>query len=225
MTKKSLFLAVSILLAPAAALTAPAARGGDDAILLAAPSRYSVMQVAFDVARSYPTVLVSYQGEGDSLLLHVWNGTDWLPLSLSDYQSGAFLATYPRRVILLGDDQVLPAELRAVGAWCSEVSQVPALDTASLVNGIGTVLPFTPADWRWFAGRYNLSLRNLNAKVQEQARKEDWYKEKGAVKDEPPAFFKYFTRARRDRVPRAETAPPLRPVEVEPGETVNISAP
>ena len=37
----------------------PQAAAQADAVLLVAPARYAVMQVAFDVARRYPTVLVS----------------------------------------------------------------------------------------------------------------------------------------------------------------------
>ena len=58
----------------------------ENAVLLVTPSRYSVMQVAFDVARRYPTVLVSYQGVADKEpVLHVWNGFEWMPLALADY--------------------------------------------------------------------------------------------------------------------------------------------
>lgn len=105
MKKKNLFSALGALSVFCLLACVPVSSGVEDAVLLTAPSRYSVMQVAFDVARSYPTVLVSYQGGGETLSLHVWNGHDWLPLSLSDYQSGSFLATYPRRVILLGEDR------------------------------------------------------------------------------------------------------------------------
>jgi len=215
-------LAALALLAPA---RPAAAAASSDAVLLVAPRRYTVMQVAFDVARRYPTVLVSYQNAGDALALHVWDGTSWLPLTVSDYQSGSFLATYPARVFLVGGDDILPVETRKVSGWCDSVAQVPALDTAGLVNGIGTILPFTPADWRWFAGRYNLSLRNVAEDAQLAAGKENWYAEDGKVSDPEPGFFKYFTRARRQRVPDAATAPALTPVEVEEGEVVEVPAP
>lgn len=218
---------LSLLVLPALLLSArpAAAASPSDAVLLVAPSRYTVMQVAFDVARRYPTVLVSYQGSGDALALHVWDGTTWLPLTVSDYQSGSFLASYPGRVILVGGDDILPVETRKVSGWCDSVSQVPALDTPGLVNGIGTMLPFTPADWRWFAGRYNLSLKNVASEAQAAAGRENWYGEKGKPADPEPGFFKYFTRARRQRIPAADKAPALVPVEVEEGEVVEVPAP
>ena len=195
----------------------------EDAVLLVVPSRYSVMQVAFDVARRYPTVLVSYQGTLQEPVLHVWNGYEWMPLSLTDYQSGAFLQSHPGRTIFLGDDALLPAELRSINAWCNNAIQLPQLENHALVNGIGRALPFTPADWRWFAGRYNLTLTNLKAEEAEAARRESWYDEASPVKDPPPSFFKYFTRSRRTHSPAA--AAQMQPVEVRESDVVEIPAP
>jgi len=193
-----------------------------DAVLLVVPSRYSVMQVAFDVARRYPTVLVSYQGTEKDPVLHVWNGYEWMPLSLADYQSGAFLQSYPARAIFLGDDALLPSSLRSIKTWCDKSTQVPGLDTYALVNGIGSYLPFMPADWRWFAGRYNLTLANLKADEAEAAKHESWYNEKVPVKDPEPGFFKYFTRSHHGKS-HAKSAP-MEPVSVPAGEAVETPA-
>ncbi len=194
----------------------------EDAVLLVTPSRFSVMQVAFDVARRYPTVLVSYQGTENEPALHVWNGYEWMPLSLGDYQSGAFLQTYPARAIFLGDDSLLPAGLRSINTWCSQSTQIPVLDTYALVNAIGSYLPFMPADWRWFAGRYNLTLSNLKAEEAEAAKSETWYDGSGPVTDPEPGFFKYFTRSRRGE---GSSQAPMEPVQVYEDDGVEMSAP
>lgn len=207
-----------------AAATAPAAETAKDAILLVAPARVNVMQVAFDVANRYSTVMVSYQGKADSPKLHAWNGMEWLPLSLADYQSGAFLVTYPERVVFLGDDGLLPAAVKDVSAWCGQTVQFGDLETAALVNDLGRYLPFAPADWRWFAGRYNLTLENQNAAAAEAARKSSWYDEGGKPDDPAPGFFKYFTRSRRSTRANAKAAPVVvQPVDVAPGETVTVT--
>lgn len=195
----------------------------ENAVLLVTPARYSVMQVAFDVARRFPAVLVSYQGTAEEPVLHVWNGYEWMPLALADYQSGAFLQSYPARAIFLGDDALLPAGLRAINSWCSQSTQIPGLGNHELVNGIGGYLPFTPADWRWFAGRYNLTLKNLKAEEAEAAKRESWYDGTAPVKDPAPGFFKYFTRARRHR--GSGPAAPMQPVAVFEGEVVETPAP
>ena len=218
MKKTIWILAVAaVVLGGAAALPATAQ---EDAVLLVAPARFEVMQVAFDVARRYPTVLVSYQGSPETPTLHVWNGYEWMALALADYQSGAFLQSYPGRTIFLGGDDLLPAGLRGIDSWCTRTTQVPMLERTALVNAIGSYLPFTPADWRWFAGRYNLTLTNANAEKAEAARHETWYADEGKPKDPPPAFFKYFSRSRRH-----SAAAPIQPVEVAPGETVETPAP
>ena len=220
---KKLFLSLAVCAMALGSLAAPAAVAQDDAVLLVVPSRYSVMQVAFDVARRYPTVLVSYQGSMEKPVLHVWNGFEWMPLSLTDYQSGAFLQAHPGRTAFLGDDSLLPTELRSIGTWCNQVIQLPDLETHELVNGIGRYLPFTPADWRWFAGRYNLTLTNLKAQEAEAARSESWYTSAGPVADPAPGFFKYFTRSRRAK--QASSEAPLAPVQVNEGDVVEIPAP
>ncbi len=220
--RKLFWMMAAFVLTMGGAAVSPAA-AQDDAVLLVTPARYSVMQVAFDVARRYPTVLVSYQGSVQAPVLHVWNGYEWMPLSQDDYKSGAFLQSYPARTIFLGDDALLPADLRSIGSWCTQSTQVAELETHGLVNGIGRYLPFTPADWRWFAGRYNLTLTNVKEEEAAAARRESWYDEKAPVKDPTPGFFKYFTRSRRGSAPAA--AAPMKPVEVFEGEVVETPAP
>lgn len=210
-------LAVAAVVLGGAAMPAAAQ---EDAVLLVAPARFDVMQVAFDVARRYPTVLVSYQGAPDAPALHVWNGYEWMALALEDYRGGAFLQSYPGRTIFLGGDDLLPASLREINAWCPQSTQIPVLERHALVNAIGSYLPFTPADWRWFAGRYNLTLKNANAEKAEAARHETWYDDAGKPQDAPPSFFKYFTRSRRNA-----SAAPIQPVEVAPGDVVETPAP
>ena len=221
---KKLMTLLAALAAGVSLLAFPCRASADgDAVLLVAPARYSVMQVAFDVARRYPTVLVSYQQPDPNPRLHVWNGIEWLPLPLEDYQSGAFLQTYPSRTFFLGDDALLPASLRNIGAWCKDTRQMPDLETPALINAIGQAIPFTPSDWRWFAGRYNLKLADASADRRKQLEEESWYDGKAPVKDDPPAFFKYFTRSRHGGK-TAGTAP-IEPLEPAPGEMVEPAAP
>lgn len=213
--KKLWMMAMAAILAAGAG--APAAVAAEqDAVLLVLPARYSVVQVAFDVARRYPSVLVSYQGTDPAPQLHVWTGYEWLPLGADDYQSGAFLKQFPSRTLFLGGDDLLPASLRTVQSWCPESAQFPRLETAELINDIGQYLPFTPADWRWFAGRYGLSLENANADKQSELDQESFYRGSGPVKDEAPGFFKYFTRSRRNS---QKAQAPYIPVE---RETVDV---
>jgi len=222
---KKLFWIGMVLILGLSSVAVSSAVAQEDAVLLVTPSRYLVMQVAFDVARRYPTVLVSYQGAPEEPILHVWNGYEWMPLSLADYQSGAFLQSYPARTIFLGDDALLPKGLRSIGTWCSRSTQIPGLTPAELVNGIGRYIPFTPADWRWFSGRYNLKLANLKAQEQAEAKNETWYDSTGPMEDPAPGFFKYFTRSRHSRVQGTGETAPMEPVRVFEGEVVETPVP
>ncbi len=209
--KKIFWMVAGVALALSSVAATPAVAQAD-AVLLVAPARFPVMQVAFDVARRFPTILVSYQGSPDQPALHAWNGFEWMPLALVDYQSGAFLQAYPGRTIFLGDDGLLPTSLRSIHAWCAESTQIADLENVPMINAIGNYLPFTPADWRWFAGRYNLSLSNLKAEEAAAARRETWYSGSGAGTDPAPSFFKYFTRSRRHAAPAPAR---IQPVEAE----------
>ncbi|MBR4189588.1 MAG: hypothetical protein IKQ55_06450 [Kiritimatiellae bacterium] len=221
---KKLMTLLAAFAAGACLLAFPVRAAADgDAVLLVAPARYSVMQVAFDVARRYPTVLVSYQKPDPDPRLHVWNGYEWLPLPLEDYRSGAFLQSYPSRTFLLGDNALLPNSLRDIGSWCKDTRQIRELETPELINAVGQGIPFTPSDWRWFAGRYNLKLADASADRRKQLAEESWYDGSAPVKDAPPSFFKYFTRSRRSE--RSASAAPIEPLEPAPGEMVEPAAP
>ena len=221
---KKMMVLLAAFVAGVTLLSFPVRAAADgDAVLLVAPARYTVMQVAFDLARRYPTVLVSYQSADPDPRLHVWNGYEWMPLQPEDYRSGSFLQTFPARTLLLGDDALLPGSLRDVSAWCPASKQFPDLETPELVNAIGQYIPFTPSDWRWFAGRYNLKLADASADRRKQLEEESWYDGKAPVKDDPPAFFKYFTRSRHGT--KAAGTAPIEPLEPAPGEMVEPAAP
>ena len=192
----------------------------DDAILLVVPRRYNVVQVAFDVARRCNTVLVSYQGTDPMPHLHVWNGFEWMELPLDDFRTGAFLQAWPGRAMLVGGDDLLPAAVRDGCTWIPKVDRIEELETAPLINAIGQIVPFTASDWRWFAGRYNLSLVDKNAAAEEAAKRESWYDKSAPIDDPEPGFFKYFTRSRRQPRGDAPANEPerIQPVEILPGE-------
>jgi hypothetical protein len=173
--------------------------------LIVAPARYSVLQVAFDLVRRHSSVLVSYQGEGATPepRLHVWNGTEWVKLTMTDYREVNFLQSPPARTVLIGDQQTLPAVLVDASTWSPEVVHITALETSALVNEFGRLLNFNAAEWKWFASRYNLELRDENA----ERRTKSWYDQPGPL--------------RRDAAAGAPEA--IEPVHAEPAETVTAA--
>jgi hypothetical protein len=133
--------------------------------LLVIPSRHSVMQIAFDLLGRRDVVLVSYSpaAAGEEPLMHVWNGRTWLRISPADYRIGAFVRPQPPRAILVGGASYAPAGLSDIESWCPDVTRVPDMQTTELLNAFGRAFRFSPAEWRWFASRYNRALEDLNS--------------------------------------------------------------
>ncbi len=140
--------------------------------LLMVPRRYTVVQLGFDLAEHYQMLLGCYQTADDGIpVVYIWSGSEWLRVTLRDYREANFAQITPARVILIGDDQVLPPTLAEDSAWAQSVLNIPVLKTADLVNSLGKLLNFNRAEWAWFASRYRLTLQDLN----EDRRRESWY--------------------------------------------------
>lgn len=141
--------------------------------LLVAPSRFSVLQVAFDIARRFPVVLVSYQGDADTEhpILHAWNGDEWVFVSMKDFREANFLQIIPTRAVLVGDETLLPPVIPESMEWCPTRFNVPTIVTPELLNAAGKLFHFSEADWAWFAGRYKLRMQDLN----QRGRTGSWY--------------------------------------------------
>ena len=207
----------AILILAATAATVPAG----DVTMLVVPARYSVLQVAFDAANRFPTVLVSYQGDASSEapLLHAWNGSEWVGIGIDQYAAANFLQVIPNRVVLVGDEKLLPGVLASsVSTWCPNVLNVPSIDTAALVNSLSKIYPFNASDWRWFTGRYNLSLTDLNA----ERRRTSWYDRPSYQDDYTPRLRRVFRSRTRESSawvvgpPSTVTAPPAEVVPEDP---------
>ena len=179
--------------------------------LLVAPARHNTLQVAFDVLARENAVLVAYQGDAASAhpVLHVWNGQEWLQITPEEFGSLSFLRTVPSRILMVGDDALLPPVLAdaAMAHKGIRVMQVPSQDTATVVNSIGQVLGFSRGDWAWFAARYRLDLKDVNASIRDRS----WY-------DQPNTF--------RGRIPPpwADRSSPSGAV-IRPNEPTLISRP
>ncbi|HPG01102.1 MAG TPA: hypothetical protein PLE77_13675 [Kiritimatiellia bacterium] len=146
----------------------------DGATLLVVPARYSVIQVAFDMAQRFPVSVLSYQGDAstEAPVLHAWNGAEWVPVQVADYEQGNFLHVTPNRVVVVGDEKLAPPVLTsAASAWCPQVVNVASVETAPLVNEMAKLFSFSRYDWDWFSKRYNLTLQDANT----ERRSKSWY--------------------------------------------------
>ncbi len=200
--------------------------------LIVAPARYSVLQVAFDVLQQYPSVLVSYQSSPNQAdpVLHAWNGSEWVLVTMKDYREVNFLESLPDRTILIGDASVLPDSLVEASSWAPGMNRVTALDTATLVNELGRSQGWTDAVWKWFAARYGLSLADEAA----ERRQVSWYEQQHGPLPDRPRLLPGKKAAKTlvvEPLPAAEpVAPPMEvdviaPVDASPVAPVDLMPP
>ena len=135
-----------------------------DVTMLVIPAQYSVVQVGMDIYRSYPTILLSYQGgsNGTDPVLYAWNGREWLYISCDDYEAGRFFREPLARAVLIGDAATLPELLADGPVWTPLVIKVPTIKTPELINSLGKVYGFDEYTWIWFARRFGLELVDIN---------------------------------------------------------------
>jgi hypothetical protein len=133
------------------------------------PARYTIVQLAFDIAHMDDTVtLVSYEQANDIAqpALHIWDAQagDWLRIAVDELQSGQVFRTLPKHALVIGNelDQMTILE-DAVGAWCPDVLRIESMNIAEIVNQADSRLDFTPYEWKWLAMRYQLQIEDLNA--------------------------------------------------------------
>ena len=233
MKQRSIFILAILVMAHAGldSSFAMASRTGARTVapaLLAMPAQFATLQLGFDIAERHSTVLVAYQsqGVGREPLLHVWDGAQWVRVGLQDMRTFSFMSVAPSRVLLVGDENTLPDAL--VEATSGSVSQyvLPSTDTATMVNHFGHFYDFRPADWRWFAARYDLQLSDLN-----QPRREgSWYAQ---PTEEVPAFplrpnrreRRRAIRSRYDREAERAPAPVVEAPVMPPERTIRDVSP
>lgn len=142
------------------------AAGAEKQVLMVIPARYTIVQFAFDVARLRSVSLVAYEAGTDSSspVMHVWDQDikEWVRTSVGEYSSGALFRATPDVTVLVGTAGIMPGIILETSRSAS-VREVPDLNIAQLVNTLNTEVSFTPAEWRYLAGRYGLQLKDENA--------------------------------------------------------------
>ena len=174
--------------------------------VLVVPERVNVVQVSMDVLARRPVALVAYRKTPDTgqLVLNGWVGDRWVEIAPEEYSDGSFLVRSADRVILVGDDLLLPPELVAASGWAPMVVSIDTTDTDELLNSLGRLYAFTPSEWRWFAQRYNMALEDVSPPRDTVS----WYDRMTAARQQPP---------------RRQAGPPpsrtrIEPVPVLPGD-------
>jgi len=133
--------------------------------LVIVPARPRMVQLAMDMADLRPVVVLSFRGNAHAAdpLMFVWTHGAWQYVSPDDFRARRFIAEWPRQVVMIGDDQAIPALLEHETAWGADVTRLKTLLVSNLINGMDPVFHFTDREWKWLAQRYGLNLTDINA--------------------------------------------------------------
>jgi hypothetical protein len=133
--------------------------------ILVMPARKRVVQLAFQMARCKNIGLVTYNTSPtlSEPLIHVWNGQEWIQITLQDYTMGSFMSGDPKHVFLLGDSTTIPLRMMDNVSWYKDLHRLTTLDTTTLINEIGTALKFSSHQWKFLANENGLKIEDRNA--------------------------------------------------------------
>jgi len=165
MLKKLVLLFVVAL--SALSLPAQAFWRNDDITMLVMPREVIPLQIAQDIARRYPVMIVSYQMTRGELKLHAWNGDSWVAVPVDDYTSGTFFANRPKRAIIVENERLqAPAALAPNSIWCESATRIATTDPRALLHLLGLSFDFPFRHWDQLAERYGFSLEQINPTLQ-----------------------------------------------------------
>jgi hypothetical protein len=133
---------------------------------LVVPAKYTIVQLAFNVARMRPVSLVSYDRGEDaaSPVMHVWNSSgcgSWVRITVEEYGEGNIFPVQPQRIMLVGDDDDLPSVIMDASSWAEPV-RIPTVSIVDLINTLDTSFDFTPREWKFLAKEHGLKLKDHN---------------------------------------------------------------
>jgi len=160
---KKYFLPVLILLS-AFILTSQAGFGFKKEItMLVVPREGKAIQIAQDISRRHPILIVSYQQTKNRLHLDAWNGEGWVEFSEEDYVNGAFFETPPTHTILIESaDEPAPDVLIPNGIWCTSGNRLCSTEPHVMIHLLGRYFDFPYLTWKQFSRRYNEPIERIN---------------------------------------------------------------
>lgn len=179
--KVLLFFAVVLLgLVPCVRASAPPP---NDLALLVVPERVNLVQAGFELNQLRSIALVTYRTRRQTgeVILHGWTGREWIPVSLQDYATGDFMLRDPVRIILVGDEALLPGELVEASNWGPLVLNVEATQTDEFFNAMGQLFEFSSREWRQVANRHNMQMEDVTPASVRMS----WYDQMTAARQQP----------------------------------------
>lgn len=151
--------------------------------LMVVPERVNLVMASMDIVDRRPVALVAYRtvSGSDELILHGWTDSEWVRISMQDYEGGYFLTHTPQRIILVEGTEPLPMDLVLASGWGPLVMSVEAARTDEFLNNVGQLFEFNRAEWRWFANRYQLEVEDRTP----VSHRVSWYDQMSAARQQP----------------------------------------
>ncbi len=162
MFKKTVLL-ILVLLSAISLIAEEAIPWRKNITMLVVPREPQVIQVAQDIARRYPVLIVCYQTAPAGPVLHAWNGETWVNVSTADYLNGTFFTTRPRHAVIVeAEDRPAPSILIPDGTWCESGNRLTSTDPRVMIHLLGRYFNFPYSHWMQFSKRYGYSLEEIN---------------------------------------------------------------
>ena len=158
---KKMILLIAVTLSTASLTTQ--AFWQSDITMLVMPREVLPIQIAQDISRRYPVLLVSYQMVQGRPKIHAWNGDSWVAVPMEDYANGTFFANRPKHAIVVEYDRFrAPASLIPNSTWCESANSISSAEPRVLIHLLGLYFNFPYSTWDQFATRYGYSLEEIN---------------------------------------------------------------
>ena len=144
-------------------LSVQAANWKDNITMLVIPREPVLIQIAQDISRRYPVLLVCYQQRGEQLSIHAWNSKNWVPISKEDYAAGTFFKNAPKHAVIVEKEEGAAADvLIPDGTWCAHGNRLVSTDPRTVIHLLGRHFDFSYSHWMQFCRRYDYALEAVN---------------------------------------------------------------
>ncbi len=206
-------LAVLIVVLSALSMSAQAF-WKSDITMLVVPREALPVQIAQDISRRYPVLLVCYYQVRGETKIHAWNGDDWVAVPVEDYTNGTFFANRPKHAIIVESDYLrAPQALVPNSIWCESASRIVSTDPRVLIHLLGLHFDFPFSYWNQFATRYNYSIEEINPTLQNV----HWWNLSGDALAEKRAKRDFSVDLNKRHYLSTIPPPVIRPVVLEEG--------
>ncbi len=132
---------------------------------LIVPSRYTIVQLSFDIVALRGVELISYEKneQGKPVLYHWnWIASQWDKISLNDLATHSFMKSPPREVFLIGSDRDLPMEVAGAVSDASKVVRIKTLSVVPVINTLNKSMKFTQGEWEALAKKHHFKIKDWN---------------------------------------------------------------